>query len=62
MLTAAEVTITATTNPSERSGVRSSKTMSAMVANPIARARPSSCDGLNTVLSARTTRFGPSAW
>ena len=58
---AAEVAITATTRPRDPSGVRSSSRITPIVASPTATLCQCSCPGDNTVLSARTTRFGPSA-
>ena len=58
---AAEVATTATTSPSDFSGVRSSSTINAMVATPTSSVRPSRRSGLITVLTALTTRLGPSA-
>ncbi len=58
---APEVTTTATTRPRAPTRVRSSRTISAIVARPTARLAQSSCPGESTVFTARKTRFEPSA-
>ena len=58
---AADVRITATTSPSDLSGVRSSATMSTIVATPMASDWACSSPGCASVLNARTIRLPPLA-
>ena len=55
-LTNADVATTATTSPSEPSGVRSSSKIRTIVLIPTATDAPSSRPGWNNVSSARVTR------
>jgi hypothetical protein len=58
---AADVRITATTSPSDLSGVRSSATISTIVATPMASDWACSSPGCASVLNARTIRLPPLA-